>query len=155
MFCDAERYVTFMFVKLYALELLRFVTLHHVTFALCCFTLCSNILLRAVDGNWFNPLLALIYSTVAPPPAKRKKTMREWREVGIVPVLVDRGDGGWANSNDSKKPDLIFYNVIPWKNILLIVTCVFYSFFKYIYLTMSGLLMYKLLTFNVQVSLET
>ncbi len=47
MFCDAVRYVTFMFWKLYILELLRcvqlrFVTLRHVTF-----TLCSNI----VSGN--------------------------------------------------------------------------------------------------------
>ncbi len=53
-------YVTFMFSKLYALELLRcvqqrFVTLRHVTFTLCCFTLCSNIHLRmdhcAADGG--------------------------------------------------------------------------------------------------------
>jgi hypothetical protein len=47
-FCDAVRYVTFMFLKRYVLELLRcvqlhFVTLRHVTFTLCCFTLCSNI----------------------------------------------------------------------------------------------------------------
>ena len=51
MFRDAVRYVTyvtFMLWKLYVLELLRcvqprFVTLLHVTFMLCCFTLCSNI----------------------------------------------------------------------------------------------------------------
>jgi hypothetical protein len=47
-FCEAVCYVTFMFGKLYFLELLRcvqlrFVTLRHVTFTLCCFTLCSNI----------------------------------------------------------------------------------------------------------------
>ena len=48
MFCDAVRYMTFTFSKLYVLELLRcvqlqFVTLRHVMFTLCCFTLCSNI----------------------------------------------------------------------------------------------------------------
>jgi hypothetical protein len=50
MFCngDAVRYVTFTFWKLYVLEHLHcvqlcFVTLHHVTFTLRCFTLCSNI----------------------------------------------------------------------------------------------------------------
>ncbi len=47
-FCDALLYVTFTFWKLYVLELLhcaqlRFVKLCHVTFTLCCFTLCSNI----------------------------------------------------------------------------------------------------------------
>ncbi len=40
--CDAVHYVTFTFWKLYVLELLhcvqlRFVTLRHVTFTLCCF----------------------------------------------------------------------------------------------------------------------
>jgi hypothetical protein len=45
---------TFMFWKLYVLELLhcvqlRFVTLRHGTFRLCCFTLCSNIVCTA--GN--------------------------------------------------------------------------------------------------------
>jgi hypothetical protein len=54
MFCDAVCYVTFTFWKLYVLELLHcvqllFVTLHHVAFTLCCFTLCSNILQRV--GN--------------------------------------------------------------------------------------------------------
>ncbi len=53
-FCDAVRYVTFMFWKLYVLELLRcvqlrYVTLRHVTFTLCCFTLCSNIFLTPHD----------------------------------------------------------------------------------------------------------
>ena len=48
MLCDAVRYVTFTFGKLYILELLRcvhlrFLTLRHVMFTLCCFTLCSNI----------------------------------------------------------------------------------------------------------------
>jgi hypothetical protein len=48
MFCDAVRYVMFTFWKLYILELLRcvqlrFLTLRHVTFTLCCFTFCSNI----------------------------------------------------------------------------------------------------------------
>jgi hypothetical protein len=47
-FCDAVRYVMFTFWKIYVLELLRcvhlcFVTLRHVTFMLCWFTLCSNI----------------------------------------------------------------------------------------------------------------
>jgi hypothetical protein len=47
--CDAVHCVSFMFRKLYDLELLccvqlRFVTLRHVTFTLCCFTLCSNII---------------------------------------------------------------------------------------------------------------
>ncbi len=47
MICDAVHYVTFLVWKLYILELfrcvqLRFVTLHHVTFTLRCFTLCSN-----------------------------------------------------------------------------------------------------------------
>ncbi len=53
-FCNSIRFVTLystchlLFKKLYILELLRcveprFVTLRHVTFTLCCFTLCSNI----------------------------------------------------------------------------------------------------------------
>ncbi len=56
MFCDAVRYVTFMFWKLNVLELLRcvqlyFVTLRHVTFTLCCFTLCSNIFFFTWTGE--------------------------------------------------------------------------------------------------------
>ena len=52
MFFDAVRYVTFMFLKLYILELLRcdqlcFVTLHHVAFRLCRLTLSSNITMGA------------------------------------------------------------------------------------------------------------
>ncbi len=49
LFCDAVHCVTFTLWKLYALEYLRgvqlrFVALCHVTFTLCCFTLCSNII---------------------------------------------------------------------------------------------------------------
>jgi hypothetical protein len=45
-----------MFWKLYVLELLHcvqlgFVTLRHVTFTLCCFTLCSNIQERVKKVN--------------------------------------------------------------------------------------------------------
>ncbi len=50
----SKRYVTFTFWKLYVLELLRcvqllVVTLRHVTFMLCCFTLCINIVWDFTD----------------------------------------------------------------------------------------------------------
>ncbi len=61
-FCNGIHFVTlYVLWRLHNLELLRcvklrFVTLCHVTFPLCCFTLCSNILLNTfisqVDCFW-------------------------------------------------------------------------------------------------------
>ncbi len=80
--------LAFMFWKLYVLELLRcvqlcFVTLRHVRFTLCCFTICSNI-----TRTWPPVTTAWPPASHRTPPGRPRRRRRRIRPFQIPPRYI-------------------------------------------------------------------